>query len=381
MAIVPAMAPLQVYRVSPLSDLKHSHESAEFEPTELGRAEFQADRVYPPLAQRVVVVTGATASGKSDVAIQLAQTIGGEILSLDSIAVYRGMDIGTAKPAADQRRKVPHHLIDLVRPDKGFSVAEYLRQAHACVDEIQNRGKVPIFVGGTPMYLKAILRGFDPGPPADADFRAAVQADVRRHGAAAMHQRLRQVDPIAATKIDAADVRRMTRALEVAYLTGVPISHRQIQFDRRHPIDATRVFAIRWQRDQLHHRINRRTEAMFAAGLVDEVQGLIRDGDGLSKTAAQAVGYREVIAALEAGAAPELAPVSSATQRKARRDTQTDSTWKSCKQQVAAHTRQLARRQETWLRSFEEVRWIEAQPGTMGTPECLCECILRQLSA
>ncbi|MCH5373881.1 MAG: tRNA (adenosine(37)-N6)-dimethylallyltransferase MiaA [Planctomycetes bacterium] len=288
---------------------------------------------FPPLVDEAIVLTGPTASGKSEVAIALAERIDGEILSLDSIAVYRDMDIGTAKPAAADRERIAHHLIDLVDPTEDFSVACYLRAAHAKVQEIRQRKRAAIFVGGTPMFLKGILRGFDPGPPADWEFRNAVEADIQAHGIEALRRRLRQVDPLAAHRIDPNDTRRMIRALEVARLTGIPISHRQVQFDRGKDASECNVFALAWPRDQLHQRINHRVEQMFQGGLIDEIRQLLTRYGQLSRTACQAVGYREVLEGLRSGA-----------------------TVTTVKEEVAAHTRQLARRQETWFRSFSEIR-------------------------
>lgn len=297
---------------------------------------------FSPLVDQAVVLTGATASGKSALAVAVAEEIDAEILSLDSIAVYCGMDIGTAKPDAAERARVPHHLIDLVTPDKSFSVACYLRAAHAAVAEVRARGRIPLFVGGTPMFLKGVLRGFDPGPPADWEFRAAVEADIAVHGVEKLRERLMQVDPLAAHRIDPNDVRRTIRALEVARLTGVPLSHRQTQFERQRDAEHALVFAVGWPREQLHERIEQRVAAMFRAGLVDEVRGLIERYGELSRTAGQAVGYREVLELLR----------GKATLAQARQD-------------VLVHTRQLARRQETWLRSLSEIRAIPlAAPST-----------------
>lgn len=297
--------------------------------------------VYDPLIEQTIVLTGATASGKSSLAIQLAERLGGEILSLDSIAVYRGMNIGTAKPSPDQRRQIPHHLIDLADPDEDFSVACYLDLAHRCVDEVTSRGKIPIFVGGTPMYLKAILRGFDPGPPPDWEFRASVERDIETHGLDALRQRLRQVDPLSALRIAPGDTRRMIRALEVSKLTGVPLSHRQIQFERTRDASTCRVFALKRPRGELHDRINRRVQDMFAQGLIDEVRALQGRFGSLSRTARQAVGYREVIE---------------------WRDS--EQTLESLIEEVSAHTRQLARRQETWFRSFDEITTLSVDEHT-----------------
>ena len=293
------------------------------------------DESLPPLIDDAIVLTGPTASGKSAVAIALARRLNAEILSLDSIAVYRDMDIGTAKPSIDDQHQVKHHLIDLVDPTEDYSVARYLGEAHRIVSEIRQQGRIAIFVGGTPMFLKGVLRGFDPGPPADWDFRNSVEADLREHGAGALYDRLQQVDPLAAHKIAPTDARRMIRALEVAYQTGIPISHRQIQFDQQRNPESCNVFAIGWPRATLHQRINGRVESMFQAGLIDEVCGLLARHHELSRTASQAVGYREIIEALSQNA--DLAPTQEL---------------------VATHTRQLAKRQETWFRSFSEIRTI-----------------------
>jgi tRNA dimethylallyltransferase len=290
---------------------------------------------FQAVIDKVVVLTGPTASGKSAVAIELAERIDAEILSLDSIAVYREMDIGTAKPDRSARRRVPHHLIDLVDPVEDFSVARYLRAAHQAIDGVLARGRRVVFVGGTPMFLKGILRGFDPGPPADWSFRQAVESDVANHGVEALRKRLLQVDPLAAHRIGPNDTRRMIRALEVYHHTGIPLSHRQVQFDQSRDAESCHVYSLAWPRDQLHQRVNSRVQQMFAAGLVDEVRQLLERFGELSRTASQAVGYREVI--------EYLGGVHG---------------WDATVQLVSAHTRQLARRQETWLRSFPEIRSI-----------------------
>ncbi|WP_146528092.1 tRNA (adenosine(37)-N6)-dimethylallyltransferase MiaA [Novipirellula artificiosorum] len=301
-----------------------------------------AIRTFAPLVDRVIVITGPTASGKSSIGMELASQIGGEILSLDSIAVYRQMDIGTAKPSAADRSRVPHHLIDLVDPNESFSVACYLKAAHAVVDRLQQQGKPAIFVGGTPMFLKGVLRGFDPGPPADETFRSAVEQDLAKHGVEALRQRLLQVDPLAAHRIGPRDARRMIRALEVAHHTGKPLSHRQVQFDQSTDASSCNVFWMRWDRKTLHQRINRRVDQMFEEGLVDEVNGLLQSNRALSKTAAQAVGYRELIECCE-------------HQRSGVPETE----FKQAREDIATHTRQLAKRQETWFRSFTELRPIQ----------------------
>ena len=296
-------------------------------------------QVFRPLVEDVIVLTGPTASGKSSVALELAEALDGELLSLDSIAVYRKMDIGTAKPSERDRQRVAHHLIDLVDPNQDFSVACYLQAAHRAVDEIKQRNRVPIFVGGTPMFLKGILRGFNPGPPADWAFRNSIEADLKQYGVDALKSRLLQVDPLAAHRIHISDTRRMIRALEFAMITGTPISHQQTQFESTLNSSECNVFTLAWPRDQLHLRINERVNAMFQNGLIDEVSQLLRDYGELSRTASQAVGYREIIAGQTHGESVE-----------------------TMMEEVAGHTRQLARRQETWFRSFDEIRSITTSP-------------------
>ncbi len=248
------------------------------------------------------------------------------------------MNIGTAKPSASDQSRVTHHLIDLVDPTEDYSVARYLKQAHQVVAALRQAGQTAIFVGGTPMFLKGVLRGFDPGPPADWDFRGAVEADLQQYGVVKLFERLQQVDPLAAHKIAPTDSRRMIRALEVAYQTGSPISHRQLQFQQQRSANSCNVFSIAWPRPALHQRINRRVDQMYDAGLVDEVRQLLAKYQNLSRTASQAVGYREIIEAIRDNRDPG-----------------------PTKELVATHTRQMARRQETWFRSFSEIRPIDVR--------------------
>jgi tRNA dimethylallyltransferase len=223
-------------------------------------------------------LTGPTAAGKSAVGVALAQRIGAEIVSLDSMALYRGMDIGTAKPTAADRGAVPHHLIDVLDPWEEYSVAQYVEAAARCAVEIAGRGRLTLFVGGTPLYLKALLRGIFEGPPADWDFRRRMADEARRHGDDWLHRRLAEVDQAAAARLHPNDVRRILRALEVFEKTGRPISELQRQFETGRPAAECRVFVLDWPRAELHARIDRRVEAMFAAGLVDEVRRLCASG-------------------------------------------------------------------------------------------------------
>jgi tRNA dimethylallyltransferase len=280
-------------------------------------------------------LTGATAVGKTAVGIALAQRSGAEIISLDSMAIYRGMDIGTAKPSADQRSTVAHHLLDIVEPSTEFSVAQYVDAVSATVAEIRSRGKEPLFVGGTPLYLKSLLRGLFDGPPADWQVRQEIEQELAHVGQAALYDRLLQIDPVAASHIHPNDKRRLIRALEVHRATGQPISHQQLQFEEGRAADECRVFVLRRPREELHQRIKERVRSMVGAGLVDEVRQLTLIGE-LGRTARQAVGYREALAYL-AGEYDHDEMVARITYR----------------------TRRFAKRQGTWFRSLSECRFVD----------------------
>ena len=281
-------------------------------------------------------LTGPTASSKTAVGLELAEAINAEIISLDSMAVYRGMDIGTAKPTLEEQARIPHRLIDIIDPDKDFSLASYVDMAKQVVEEIEGAGKVALFVGGTPLYLKALLRGIFDGPPADWEFRRQIEDEIRQVGTQALHDRLRQVDPLSANKLPPGDVRRIIRALEVYKSTGKPISHWQMQFDEGRTADECHVYVLSWPRETLHQRISDRVDAMFQRGLVDEVQQLLDRYQQLGRTAAQAVGYREIIEHL-AGAG----------------------TLDETIERVKTRTRRFAKRQRTWFRGLSECQTVD----------------------
>ncbi len=282
-------------------------------------------------------LTGATAVGKSQVGLILAEKLGAEILSLDSMAIYRGMDIGTAKPTADQQARVPHHLIDVAEPDEDYSIDRYLVAAHAKVAEVRGRGLQVLFIGGTPLYLKALLRGLSSGPPANWELRAEIEAEVAEVGNQVLHERLEQLDPLAASQIHPHDTRRLIRAVEVFRATGEPISHHQLQFEEGRPAEDCCVFALRRSREEQHERINARVDSMIERGLVEEVRQLTSDGKKLGRTAGQAVGYREVIDYL-AGGDSEVMLANMKTR-----------------------TRRFAKRQGTWFRSLCECRFVDLE--------------------
>lgn len=266
----------------------------------------------------------------------MAQKIGAEIISLDSMTIYRGMDIGTAKPTPDQQTLVHHHLLDIVEPSTEFSVAQYVDAVTATVAGIRSRGKEPLFVGGTPLYLKSLLRGLFDGPPADWQLRQEIEQELAHVGQPALYDRLVQVDPVAASHIHPHDTRRLVRALEVYRATGQPISHQQSQFEEGRPAAECRVFVLRRRREELHARIEGRVEAMIECGLVDEVRKLTSDGRQLGRTARQAVGYREALTYL-AGEYDHDEMIARITYR----------------------TRRFAKRQGTWFRSLSECRFVD----------------------
>lgn len=274
-----------------------------------------------------LVLTGPTASGKTALGIVLAKEIGAEIISMDSMALYRGMDIGTAKPTAVERAEVPHHLIDVLDPWQSSSVAWWLEEAARCVKEIAARGKRVLFVGGTALYLKAMMFGLFEGPEADAEIRSQLEKEAKELGAEHLHQRLAQVDARTAARVHPCDVRRVVRALEVWQLTGRPLSAWQQQWQQEEPRNRLRCVWLDWPREELYRRINVRVEKMFEAGFVEEVARLKDLPYPLSREARQAVGYREVLEHLE-------------------REMSLEKTVES----IQTRSRQFAKRQVTWFR-------------------------------
>jgi tRNA dimethylallyltransferase len=289
----------------------------------------------PALGPDCWFLSGPTAAGKSDLAVELARKLGAEVLSVDSMAVYRGLDVGTAKPTADQRRAVPHHLLDLVPPAEPFSVARWLAVAAAAVADVRGRGRRVLFVGGTPLYLRALRDGLATLPAADPGLRAALVAEAGARGPAALHGRLAEIDPAAAARIHPHDLKRIVRALEVARATGRPLSAAFAPLP--HPVFASQLLVVDLPRRLLRERIDRRVEKMFSGGLVEETAAALAAPGGIGPTARQAAGYAEALDLL----------AGRIDRAEAIRRTQ-------------ARTRQLAKRQLTWLRSFPRAIWVSA---------------------
>lgn len=290
-----------------------------------------------PLA---VALMGPTASGKTALAVQWAQRLGGEIVSVDSALVYRRMDIGSAKPDAATLALAPHHLLDLREPWQTYSAAEFAADARAAMDALVARGKLPILAGGTGLYFQALLDGLAPMPEADPELRARLTADAQVRGWAALHGELAQVDPVAAARIHATDPQRIVRALEVWHLTGEPISRWQAQSRAaRLPYRVLKLVIAPSQRALLHTRIAQRFDAMLAAGFLDEMRALHVDPRLHSQLPAmRAVGYRQAWAHLDGR-------IDAAQLR----------------EQAIAATRQLAKRQLTWLRGELDARWFDPE--------------------
>jgi tRNA dimethylallyltransferase len=288
------------------------------------------------ILQKSWFLAGPTASGKTAVGISLARQIGAEIVCLDSMTVYRGMDIGTAKPSPAERAAVPHHLLDLREPHEEFSTAEFLAAALEACHAILRRDRVPLFVGGTGLYLRSLLRGVFEGPSANWDLRREWEQFTAQHGAAALHAELARIDPPTAKRLHPNDQRRVIRALEIHALTGRPASE-QLQETPLPPDQRPQhVYWLNPDREQLRQRIDLRIDTMIAAGLVDEVRGLLQAPQGLGRTARQALGYREILAHLEDGL-----PLSEAID------------------QLKTHTHQFAKRQYTWFRNLEELTPVD----------------------
>jgi len=280
---------------------------------------------------RAVYLTGPTASGKSAVGVALARRLNGEIIALDSMTLYRGMDIGTAKPTMAERGGIPHHLIDVLDPWESASVGQYRAWALEKILEVEGKGRRPIFVGGTALYLKTLLRGLFEGPGADPAIRAELEEEARRFGSDALHARLSRLDPSLAARLHPNDERRIVRALEVIRLTGRPLSEFQTEHESPAPT-GVQVYALEWPRNKLYERINDRVELMFRGGLVEEVRGLMAAPRPLCSVTAQGVGYREVIDFLD-GRHKLDATIGL----------------------VQTRTRQFAKRQGTWFRGLKEV--------------------------
>jgi len=287
----------------------------------------------------VTFIIGCTGSGKGGLGRELALRTGGEIISADSMKVYRRMDIGTAKPSPEVRRRIPHHIIDVVEPSREFSVAEYVRLAEAAIADIQRCGRPVFVVGGTPLYVKALNEGLFEGPSADPEIRKRLQEQATASGVGELYRRLGSVDAVAAGRIHPNDLRRIVRALEVFELTGQPISELQTQWDRQRTRYQCWIVGLRRSREDQNRRTNERVRRMIEAGFVEEVKALLAEPEPLSTAARQALGYAELIEHLHGR-------ISLA----------------DAVEMIKINTRRFAKAQRTWFRRFLNTEWIDLQP-------------------
>lgn len=285
----------------------------------------------------ILAVVGPTATGKTEAGILLAEALGGEIISADSQAVYRGMDVGTAKPDAAERARVPFHLIDIADPDEAFSVAQFKELALAALNSIRERGKRPLVVGGTGLYVKVLLEDYGlTATAADPAIRARLDAEAAEKGAPVLHDRLKAVDPDAAARIHPNDRIRIVRALEVFERTGEPLSVQQWRdrsARRRRP---AAKFGLTAERNALFERIDHRVDAMVTKGLVQEVEELLRHGYSEAHPPLRSLGYKEICAHLRG----EMSLAQAISD-------------------IKANTRRFAKRQWTWFRADPEIHWID----------------------
>lgn len=294
-----------------------------------------------------VIILGPTAAGKTALGIELAKKLGGEIISADSMQVYRGMDIGTAKPTMEERRGIPHHLIDIRNPDESWTVSDFVERANGLTGSLAH----PIIVGGTGLYLWALLEGFSfPITPADKELRGRLEKEPT----STLYAQLSTIDPEAAKKIHANDKKRIIRALEVFELTGKPISELQRTRSHTHHLNggySPLLLGLDPPRDILYEKINHRVDSMLEKGLIDEVIGLLAKGYSRSLPSFQALGYKEVVEYL-------------------------DGKWtkEQMIEELKKRTRNFARRQMTWFRRFKNVRWVE--PGSKSSISELFPLIL-----
>ena len=287
----------------------------------------------------VVAIAGPTATGKTEAAVAVCEALDGEVLSMDSMQIYRRMSIGTAKPAAAETRGIPHHLLSYVEPGTDYTVAEYQRDARAAMLDVLGRGKLPVFVGGTGLYLQAVSHPLTfgaAGGRSEARVRLEAAAD-EPGGPRRLFERLAAVDPSSAERLHVNNTRRVIRALEVYELTGTPLSAQQADWEAE-PEQDFLVFALSWPRDALYRRINSRVDRMMEAGLVDEVRGLLESGVPPESQAMQAIGYKEVVALLCGGCTREDAVEA-----------------------IKRNSRRYAKRQLTWLRRDSRVRWVNLE--------------------
>ena len=284
----------------------------------------------------MILIIGVTASGKGRLAFDLAEHLGAEIIIIDSMKVYRRMDIGTAKPPKEARQHIKYHLIDVVEPSDSFSVGAFLDAASDAMEQIKSRNRKIVAVGGTALYIKSLLYGLFDGAGTDEQIRIELRARAETEGLAELHCELMKIDPAAAERINPNDARRIVRALEVYQLTGKPISSFQKQWEQRQMKHDWTIIGLRREKPDASSRINKRVKEMIEAGLVDEVKSLLEEEKSLSKQARCAIGYAEMIEYLNGQMSLEDAIES-----------------------IKINSRRLAKGQRTWFKTFQNVHWLD----------------------
>ena len=293
------------------------------------------------MERKLIVIVGATAVGKSEVGIALAARLGGEIVSCDSRQVYKYMNIGTAKPTPEERKKIPHHMIDVISPDVSYSAGQFAEEAGKEIELIFRNGKMPILVGGSGMYIRALIDGLFSGPPRDETVRQRLRKEADRHSPDYLHKRLEGVDPVTADRLHVNDRQRIIRALEVYELTGRAISELQRE-SASTPYEVAMIGLVR-ARGQIYDRIERRVASFFRDGFVDEVKGLLEMGYGAELPSMKTLGYKEVVAFL-AG----------------------DVSLQKTIDDICRNTRHFAKQQRTWFRADKRIRWFEVSDVESG---------------
>lgn len=292
----------------------------------------------------VVFILGPTASGKTSLALSLAQHFDVEIISVDSALVYKGMDIGTSKPTADEMAIAPHHLIDILEPEQSYSAADFRQDALGLIEEIQGRGRIPLLVGGTMLYYRALEQGLSELPPSDETIRGDLEKMLEQHGSQYLHEELVRVDPVSAERIHPNDPQRITRALEVFRISGKPMSELwAAQTAKAFPHPAIRIGICPEQRSVLHQRIEQRFDQMLEQGFVAEVERLRQRPElNLSLPSMRCVGYRQVWQYLDG-----------------------EFDYDTMRNKGVTTTRQLAKRQITWMRSYEGLEWFDSEDSQL----------------
>ena len=288
------------------------------------------------ISRKILVIVGPTASGKSELAVRLAQELGGEIVNADSMQIYSGLDIGTAKSTREEQNGIPHHLIDVVAPDRFFSAADFTEAADRAIARIYASGKRAIVVGGTGLYIRSLLHGLVDSPSGAGDIRQQLQAEADQLGNDAMLERLAQVDPELAARIHPNNLVRIIRGLEVQRLTGIPLSRHQQQHGFTEQRYQSLQIGIRAERQELYTRIETRVDRMLVAGLVDEVRNLLAAGYGRDLKSMRSIGYKEITAYLAGESSLEEAALL-----------------------IKRNTRRYAKRQFTWFNHESDIIWLE----------------------